>query len=302
MRVGVVGANWGRVHIGAFRLHGAEIAVLVGADRERVARVAEAEGVPVGTDDAAALEEVDVVVIASPTPTHRGYVERFAHKPLLCEKPLLGCRPDPTFVELAATSRLWVNYAFPFLATARQIRELLPELGPVARADLRVEVNLPGGRSPVEMFIDVAVHPLMFLNQLLGAFELADHQVAGPRFAAALTNGHQLLNARLEIGGDPGFAFDLALIGEAGPMRVRGGYRPGAGWGFEPVQFRREPRGPGERSTGERDIWFAANEALVGTLVAHLRGDIGAAEAEARGLSTGSAALGVERGLAGMLR
>ncbi|MEM9491105.1 MAG: Gfo/Idh/MocA family oxidoreductase [Myxococcota bacterium] len=95
MRVGIIGTNWGRTHIGTFRRCGVEVHALVGTDGPAVAAIAAAEDVPIGTDDVAVLDAVDIVVIATPTPVHRQFVERFPDKAVLCEKPLLGRAADP---------------------------------------------------------------------------------------------------------------------------------------------------------------------------------------------------------------
>ena len=70
MRVGIIGTNWGRVHCGTFRAAGCDVAVLVGPREAEVVAVAAAEGVPVASTEPDALEACDIVVIASPTPTH----------------------------------------------------------------------------------------------------------------------------------------------------------------------------------------------------------------------------------------
>lgn len=292
-RVGIIGTNWGRAHIGAFRRHGCEIGALVGIDRARTAAIAEAEAIPIGTDDLAVLDAMDVVVIATPPASHGDLVERFAALPILCEKPLCAAPPDDRFRARIGATRVWVNYAFGFLEVAARIRDVVRELGTVARADLRIEIAMSPPRSPGAWFVEVGSHPLAFLAQLFGPFSVVEHRISGDTLHAVLTNGDQLLHARLGPGSEPGFRFDLALSGDGGSIRARGGYLPErGGWMFEPLVVTGQPRGEGWRSSPERDIWFEANVAAVDAFLAHVHGD-----PTPTPLPTGAEALHIEAGL-----
>jgi hypothetical protein len=89
----------------------------------------------------------------------------------------------------------------------------------------------------------------------------------------------------------------LALGGELGSMRLRGGYRPGGGWSFDAPVLAGTARGAGERSRPGTDIWVEANTAAVGTFVGVVRGDISTNQAVASGLCPGAHALLLEQGL-----
>src|SRR5262249_17458756 len=68
VRVGIIGTNWGRMHVGGFRGAGVEIAGLCGSDREKTARIAREEGVALATtrvdELCAAVDVVGVVGVA----------------------------------------------------------------------------------------------------------------------------------------------------------------------------------------------------------------------------------------------
>jgi hypothetical protein len=145
VRVGILGTRWGRTHVGTFRAAGCEIWALVGQDPARSREVARAEGVPHA--ELSALEDADIVVIATPAETHAELVARWAHKVSWCEKPLMA---EPT-------DRLWVNYAFPFLPAVQHLRGE-PE---------RIEVRVEAGEGDGWALREVAVHPMSWVHHAL---------------------------------------------------------------------------------------------------------------------------------------
>ncbi len=294
MRVGIIGTNWGRTHIGTFRRGGADVVVLVGTDSAATAAIAAEEGVAVGTADAGALEDVDVVVVASPTPTHVGFVEQFAHKPVLCEKPIVGGRAEPAFAARVDGSQIWVNYAFGFLATAAAARDHVLSRR-VAEVELRVAVDLPNVADAVTAWKEVAVHPLAFVSQLFGPFETASHDPQGDAFEAVLENTHHRVRARVESAARPGIDIDVVMAGDGVRVEMRGGYHPGEGWAFAPLRVDGSDVGPAERSADGRDVWYEANCRAVGAFLSVVRGELSRTEAAERGLVHATAALAFER-------
>ncbi|MEO1369668.1 MAG: Gfo/Idh/MocA family oxidoreductase, partial [Acidobacteriota bacterium] len=283
MNVGIIGTGWGRIHCGTFRAAGCRVAAFLGRDASQARAVAEQEGVPVGTDDPADLESCDVVVIASPTPSHLEYLRYFRQKAVFCEKPL--CDRPLTEGEVAelAGGDVFVNYAFPFLDSSRRLDRWLADgrIGDVRRVLLRVGVRFEGAKSPAAWFHDVAVHPLSWLLHRFGVFTARHFHVGGgPASIAAIFDGEAPGGPQLDVAlywlPAPGLRFEIDLVGDGAVASLRGGYAPGSGWAFEPPLLDgRVPDGPtagdGERSDGE-DVWYRANRRAVAAFRAVLDG------------------------------
>jgi myo-inositol 2-dehydrogenase / D-chiro-inositol 1-dehydrogenase len=106
MRVGIIGTNWGLMHVGGFRGAGAEVVALCGRDAAKTAAVATREGIAMAVTDVARLcEVVDVVVVAGPDALHREHVAAAleAGRPVLCEKPMAMNEEDAA--EMTALAR-----------------------------------------------------------------------------------------------------------------------------------------------------------------------------------------------------
>jgi len=91
VRIGIIGANWGRMHIGAFRAAGAEVVALCGLDAAKTRSVAAEERIPLATTDVAELVAAsEAVVVASPASEHARHAEQAlaASRHVLIEKPL----------------------------------------------------------------------------------------------------------------------------------------------------------------------------------------------------------------------
>lgn len=118
MRVGIIGTNWGLMHVGGFRGAGAEIAALCGRDPIRTARVAERENIPLAVTDVEELcAAVDLVVVASPDSLHRAHVSAAlaAGRPVLCEKPLAMTEEDAAeMADLGRRSGQLTAVNFPY--------------------------------------------------------------------------------------------------------------------------------------------------------------------------------------------
>lgn len=118
MRIGVIGTGWGRMHVGGFRAAGAEVYALCGADLQKTRRVAEAEGIPLATDDVRTLcQSVDAVVVASPDAWHarHAHIALEAGRAVLCEKPLTpGVAEARELVQAARVRGLTCATNFPY--------------------------------------------------------------------------------------------------------------------------------------------------------------------------------------------
>jgi predicted dehydrogenase len=274
MRVAIIGTRWGRVHVGAFRRLGHEIAVLIGADPERTRSIAAAEGIPHASIDPEAALDADFVVIASPAPTHAALVRRLRARPLLCEKPLAAGPVDPDLRALVAEPglRLWINYAFGFLETAARWADALGagRAGVVERFELTVATALPA-LSLERALTEVAVHPVIFLGGCTASFSLVSRRREESALVLEL-EGPAPLTLQVTEARAPGIDYHLRAVGTRGALELRGAYRVGGAWQYAPVTLNGAPISEPERSAGG-DVWHAANHRLVeAVLDAHLRG------------------------------
>ncbi len=307
MKVAILGTQWGRVHVGTFRRWGHEIHALMGRSPEKTRQIADEEHVPVAATSPDELSEADIIVIATPARTHLEYIDRFAaDKLVLCEKPLAGAPIASRLVKKHAHNPVFVNYAFPFLETARSLKQLVDHghAGDVFRIVVNSTVNFPIDHSPVAWFLDVAVHPLAWLNHAFGDFELVQlHNPEGrANISTVLENGNQTLNMNLFQAPWTGLQYDITIVGTSGILRTTGGYQPEKGWNFTPITLNGEPVNAGEYSTAEHDIWFEANCQSVKTFLDVGTGMMTRDEALALGAFDFSKAAQIEQGLRKMLK
>ncbi len=96
MKAGVVGINWGRVHIHGLRLAGVTVEAVCARDPVALRQVAEKEKIPRATTTPADLTDLDLVVVATPADTHAHLLTLFPDQPVICEKPLLAAGQRPT--------------------------------------------------------------------------------------------------------------------------------------------------------------------------------------------------------------
>lgn len=289
--VGIVGTHWGRTHVGTVRACGHEVAVIVGRDPGKTRRVAAEEGVALGTTDLRALEDVDVVVIASSTSSHRELVERFLHKPIICEKPLLDTAAPDVFARRieAPEVRLYVCYAFGHLRTAEHLAHCVREgeLGSVERIDMRLGVSLDPPLSRDHWLLDVGSHPVAWLSGLFGPFaRCGTGPGAGDHAIHHLRSATRSLDVVIGAAREAGIEYELTLHGSLGRATIEGTYRVGSAWSFSAAVNDR-PLAPPETAT-DSDPWYEANCRHVAAVLAAFDGG------PRDGLLDGAAALRVE--------
>jgi predicted dehydrogenase len=262
VRVGIIGTGWGRMHIGAFRAAGADVAVLCGRDLEKTRAIAARESIRLATDRVEALcAEVEVVVVASPDGLHLDHVRAAidARKHVLCEKPLATRVDDArALVALAARSGLKCAVGFPY-------RQLLPVRGLRSWLSARPSVRE----------LDVTLRS-SFVSTLEGSgdFGGASHVIdaalwltgSGPEWVCATVRGGSLqlswpgFNLVHRPTVEPGIHGSWSLCGDGWEAGFFGGYQPAlGGWrvsapraffdgawrevapGIEPRPHQREP-------------------------------------------------------------
>ncbi|MEO1334874.1 MAG: Gfo/Idh/MocA family oxidoreductase [Myxococcota bacterium] len=282
MRAGIIGLNWGRVHVGTLKKAGVEVAVVCANDVDRAKRVAAEDGIPLGTADLGALDALDIIVIASPGPTHASMLRRFQGKYLICEKPLFA-EPTP---------KTFVNYAFSFVESVRAATAFVAR-STVARCDVDVRVRLDAPFTAAQWVREVALHPLSWVAHALGPIEtMTDTLVAPGTVEAVLGAAKTPIFFRLTTDGPPGIHYGIRLKADAGLLSFEGTYAPGHPWRFSPVRLNDSEVAPG--SSGEHEPWFAANDACVAAMVACFRGECAWEDGLRKGLYDASRAARLE--------
>ncbi len=262
---GIIGLNWGRVHIGALRAAGVTVAAVCGRDPDVAARVARDEGIPLATTTPDDLAGLDVIVIATPAPSHGDLLRRFPSNRIICEKPLFGLSGGGV-QRPASSPQVFVNYAFGFLDTARAAVEQLPRIGPLKHARLESRVALPGDFSVAGWFLETASHPLSWLLHCFGPAAAVSLQSSGSALAIKLLDRHGAnLDIAFQVGGPPGIHHRVSLHGAGGTLAFTGGYVPGDAWRFSPVLLDNAPVSNGEWLPD--DCWIRANHRSVAAMI-----------------------------------
>ena len=285
LTAGVIGSNWGRVHVAGLRQAGCQVDALMAHDAALVARIAHEEQIPRFGTDLDTLGDCDVIAIATPTASHLGYLQAFQDRAILCEKPL-GITPDNqvAFSSLIS-SRIYVSYPFTLLQTAQALKARIQagDLGELRRICLVVGVNLPYPKSPVEWFVEDVVHPFSLLYTLFDDFKYQGVIAGqGNNMTVQFTCQGALLDILLCDWPMPGLHFDMTLIGSQNAYQLRGGFRPERGWWFEPLLADGVAITDGEPA--EVNPWIRANHQVAHHFVDVLQGNISAEAASAVGL------------------
>ena len=298
MKAGVIGTNWGRVHVQGLRKAGCDVIAMMAHDADIVARIAEEEGIPNHGTELSVLRDCDVVAIATPTASHLGYLTALQDKIVLCEKPL-GLTPDnqKQFLSLNA-DRSYVSFPFPFLDSAKQIQQLVAngDFGDLMRITVVAGVNLPYPKTPTEWIMEDMIHPFSLLTHLFGEMQfLGARQGTGCNISAQLECQHALVDLMLCPWPHPGLHFDITLIGSKNAYQLRGGFRPDRQWWMEPLMIDDIPHGQGE--SAKDAIWIRANHRVAKALIDHQNHDLTDQQALELGLFPLQRALAMEQSL-----
>lgn len=294
MRAGIIGSNWGLVHLAPLRDAGVDVVALCGQDAANTARVAAREGIGRSHTNAAELQDLDLIVIATPAITHPQLLELFPHQFVICEKPLLGVGHPMTRAASLPRQRVWVNYAFAFLDCARAAAAALAQIGPLQRIRVESTVNIPLNFSWPQWFMEVASHPASWVLHQFGP--------AWPRAVRPLPQGHLVeawwpsgTTGEFVVGHQPqaGIHHRLQLVGEGGHIALSGQLNWGEGWRYGPLEVNGQPLKQTDVEGG--DPWIRANHDAITALVAVARGHTSRQQALANGLFDLDKALWVEQ-------
>jgi myo-inositol 2-dehydrogenase/D-chiro-inositol 1-dehydrogenase len=300
LKIGLIGTNWGRIYFGFVKKCGYSIDCVYGKNLEKVQRVVENEGMGKATNNLNDLDEMDVIIIASPIHTHFEYIKRFSGKKIFCEKPLHGSKQNDESKNLYLTEDVFVNYSYPFFNTSKEIERIIikEDFAEVYKITLDVGIKFDAIRDSKDWFVDVAVHPLYFLQKLFGKFEMIDLEtgVGEMNLSSKLESNNIILNLNLFKGHEEGISFDLKIYGKDKELSVFGGYKPAKMWFFEPIKVAGVEVNTGEYSTQE-DIWMIANGEAFKIYLDYASGNIERKDAISLGLADARSAIDLEDGI-----
>jgi predicted dehydrogenase len=296
VRIGVIGTNWGLMHVGAFRAAGAQVTALCGQNLEHTRSVAAREGIPLATTQVRELcGAVDAVVVASPDALHREHVEAAldAGRAVLCEKPLT--RTEDEAVALVARARASgrlcaVNFPYRMLPSLQALRGWLTEHSPRHLVvTLRNGYVRMGGEAPGP-FVGTSAD-WDGLSHLLDTILWLSR--ATPLWVQASLSGRPVHTAALHLGlstgaiailthaacPEPGLHGGWTLLGQDWEAGFSGGYVPSRdGWCVSPVRCFRagawSDLAPGlEPRPGEREPWAQAHVETARRFLSTLQGE-----------------------------
>ncbi|MEL6185307.1 MAG: Gfo/Idh/MocA family oxidoreductase, partial [Myxococcota bacterium] len=292
----LVGAGWGRVHIGALRAAQVEVVQLIGRDLQRTEQAAREEGIKRASTELREIE-ADLVVLASPTPVHAEHLRALAGRVVLMEKPVVG--PNLPEGALRTLPELcFVNYAFPFVEVVQAADAVLDRAKSIVAVEVEVRLELPSTKSVDDWLLDVAAHPLAWVEHRVGPLRQVSRSAggAGARFEL---QGHQgvPVHLRFALGGATGIAYRLRWWcertgGGPSPIEVHGTLLLGEPWTFGGAGF--EPPPP-----PAADPWIVANYRSVAANVSALRSGGPVHRVRDRGLFDLERGLFAERALLG---
>ncbi|MAZ66803.1 MAG: hypothetical protein CMF25_06800 [Kangiellaceae bacterium] len=272
MRVGVIGGQWGRVHIAALKRLGLSTDVLVTRRQESARRIAAEEGIATFGTDVSLLDDCELIVVASPNHTHSAYIQHFQGKKVICEKPLLALSQHQNS-ELgksyeSAAVPCYVNYAFAFQPNIEAMTQLIEqgELGNINRVDVSYAIGFAGEHSMTEWLLEVAIHPLSWLAKAFGLFQVkCSRHIDTERLAIDYRIGDlevAVTVSRCEVIS----AWDITIGGDKGEASTGGRFAPDTEWELMPCLHDGEEITTTIRKSPECP-WFLANLRSVETIL-----------------------------------
>lgn len=295
LKAAVIGINWGQVHIHALRSLGVEVIGICATHEERLSQVAQEQQITFTATTAERLLDLplDLVTIATPANTHANLLTQCRALPIICEKPLVGMEGQNPELN-ALPEKLWINYAFAFLDSARAIQSLRPSLGKIHHLEMHCLYDLPLTFSPAQWWLEVASHPLSFLVHRLGEprWLAGESWRDGDRIGCRIGAIPAQLLCR-EASDFTGIRQSLRLHSEAGLVELSGGFDWGSPWRYAPLRLNGQPLTDGEWCA--EDCWLRANVRSIGTMIRQFRGELSPREGLSLGLFTAAKALPIDQ-------
>ncbi|WP_411992416.1 Gfo/Idh/MocA family oxidoreductase [Agarivorans sp. DSG3-1] len=291
----IIGSNWGMVHVDALKQRGLKIVSLVDLDLAKAQQIAQQHNIAHACNHIQHVPAVDLVLIATPALSHQQVIQHFKDSAIICEKPLLGLsQVDNNFTW---PQRLWVNYAFSQLASAKQLDSLLSGYSQPAHVRLNSQVNLPLNFTLEQWFLETTSHPLSWLLHRFGKPSQQKKTVDGQRLKLQLQAGKHLIDVDFSLGGPAGIFHQIDITIGQDSLSLNGEYVPGKPWRFSPVMLNQQAQNQGEYSP--QDCWIEANQRSSQKMIEQFRGNISHADFLEQGGFDASKALWLEQALFG---
>jgi predicted dehydrogenase len=243
VRIGIIGTNWGRMHVGAFRAAGAEVVALCGLEAGKTRSVAAEERIPLATTDVAELVAAsEAVVVASPASEHARHAEQAlaAGRHVLIEKPLaapleearrLGAIPLLPGQVAAVSFPYRMLPPFGAMAAYRASRSALHSLNASVRNSFLPDDGRSGDLGGLSHLVDAAlwlagVRPAWVSGAVLESAWVEIGLASGAVIAIAHLRSFE-----------PGIDGHWALGGDGWEGELRAGYVPAlGGWWVSPAR------------------------------------------------------------------
>lgn len=243
MRVGVIGTNWGRMHVGAFRGAGAEVVALCGRDLGKTEEVARAQSIPLATCDVAQLcAACEVVVVASPDREHHAHVLEAltAGRHVLCEKPLAFTSAQADALARVAAEKpasvCGVGFPYRQLEPFIALHDWAQTYPRPSALTVKVRSRFPateesGDFNGMSHLLDAA----FWLMNDRPIWVEATRSTEAVSISAGLASGRQVTVTQASSE-EPGIHGIWVLFAESRVARIAGGYEPAlGGWRIGPA-------------------------------------------------------------------
>jgi predicted dehydrogenase len=165
-------------------LKGAEIGFVYDKDSETTQRISHGAGVPAADDWGAMLDEVDAVIVASPTTTHADYIFAAADKirNIFVEKPVAESSDRALEVAAFAAERnlnVQVGFVERFNPAVQQLKQLLDRSRAVVSVDFARTNKISARITDVDVVADLMIHDIDLALHLNGPVsDIAAHGIA----------------------------------------------------------------------------------------------------------------------------
>ncbi|MGY5452219.1 Gfo/Idh/MocA family oxidoreductase [Agarivorans sp. MS3-6] len=218
----IIGCNWGLVHLGALRNSNIDVSAIVDLDLSKAQHLAKQHNIAHACNDVQQIPTVDLVIVASPAVTHQALIQHFQHCAIICEKPLLGLSPSTS--DYAWPERLWVNYAFSHLASARLVDRIVAEQSQPVHITLSSQVNLPLKFTLEQWFLETSSHPLSWLLHRFGQPKQTRKTSDGQHLSLQLECANNRIDIDFTLGGELGIFHQIEIAFGAEKLSVEGEY------------------------------------------------------------------------------
>ena len=286
MKIAVIGLNWGRVHLGAYRELGHEVTAVVSRDMEKCRRIADEYGIPGRYQSVTELpgSGFDIVSVAVPAAQHYEVLKELQKRScgIVCEKPVLGFRGTPEkYRELSGD--IFFNYAYPLLQDIDIFYRKLEEMGPIRHIDIEClyHLDLNTRFTTEEYFYETVSHPVSLVVHKLqdvvsaartGSSEILAQTASGTELRIVCREDLSLSGIRHRVT-VTGSEARNAAGDDAAPniLRLTGEFVTGSPWHYQPLEYSGKPIS--EEHFPEADPWYTANKASLSNLLRFFAGE-----------------------------